>query len=208
MLKMNAGNITMSFIIWTISPIKTGVGHFTFLRPSFKIKILQNYRNSLLTVRERKKFWRPNGNFWVHYKNVHLQRFWLCPRESASFCHFNALNSNPSWTSRQQRLTTFHWNRFRHLYWFFKSVMSVKPIKGVYFKAKGKFPESRTQTAGDRNKLIELKNCRTEKLLLQWYVKSYTFQVFWQIWWQRKVKLPIQVAAYWPLWISTFIWPC
>ena len=32
-------------------------------------------------------------------------------------------------------------------------------------------------------------------ILLQWYVKSYTFQVFWKIRWAKEVKLPILVTA-------------
>ena len=45
--------------------------YFRFPLPFKFFEMLKNYRNLLITVRE-KKFRRPNGNFWVQCKTFHL----------------------------------------------------------------------------------------------------------------------------------------
>ena len=153
-------------------------------------------------------FKRLNSNFWVQYKTFHLQWFWLSHQKICNFCCYNALNSNPSRTSdkkdwQKRAVAKIQWKRFWHLF-FVKSVMSVRPIMGVYSKDKKlrkfrTFPESRTQTAGEKSILIEPK-----KLLFSLLknIFSYTtvicevilFKYFDKFDGQGKVKHTIQTV--------------
>ena len=80
----------------------------------------KNYRNSHITVREnvvQEAEWQ--FNFWFNIKLSISNGFGSGLRKLATFCRFNALNSNPSRTSDKQRLTKravvkSQWNRFRH----------------------------------------------------------------------------------------------
>ena len=66
----------------------------------------------------------------------------------------------------------------------------------------GKFPQSRAQTAGDRIYIIYLLNeilpfsPLKKHIPLQWYVKSYTFQVFRKSRWAKESEMTACIG-YW-----------
>ena len=99
----------------------------------------------------------------------------------ATFCCFNSLNLTRQRERPIKRVVAkFQWNRLRHLFFFFKSVMSARPIMGVYFKDKkprkfDKFPQNRAQIAGDDKYTYSYwpKNCHSAS----WKTYSLTLTV-------------------------------
>ena len=75
---------------------RQNIGSFTFLwTTNIFGKKQKNYRNSHIMY-EHMCFWRPNGHFVGSCKTFYA--IW----KFASFCRFNALTGNPSWTSDVQ----------------------------------------------------------------------------------------------------------
>ena len=115
----------------------------------------------------------------------------------ANLCCFNA---NPSRTSENKDWLSVQLQNVNGtglaicLFFCFCLVMSVRPIMGLYTSRPnnwtfGTFLESRAQAAGDRNIFLEPKNGQfgllKKRILLRWYVKSYTCQVFPRIPWVK-----------------------